>query len=169
MNEERGGGAQAAAVATEDASAAPASGASPATEAASPPAGTEEAATPPPSPAGEARSEAEAPPGKDAGDDAAGNGASAASLAGRRAGGIELVMRIPVTVEVVLGTARMTVAELMQLGPGATVLLDRHVGEPIDVMVNGRLVARGEVVVDENDETRLGIRLTEIVEPGVMC
>jgi flagellar motor switch protein FliN/FliY len=82
---------------------------------------------------------------------------------------IELVMRIPVKVEVVLGTARMTIAELMQLGPGAVVQLDRHVGEPIDVMVNGRLVARGEVVVDENDETRLGIRLTEIVEPGTFC
>ncbi len=82
---------------------------------------------------------------------------------------IDLVLRIPVKVEVVLGMARMTIAELMQLGPGAVVLLDRHVGEPIDVMVNGRLVARGEVVVDENDETRLGIRLTEIVEPGTFC
>lgn len=82
---------------------------------------------------------------------------------------IDLVLRIPVKVEVVLGTARMTIAELMQLGPGAVVRLDRHVGEPIDVMVNGRLVARGEVVVDENDETRLGIRLTEIVEPNTFC
>ncbi len=83
--------------------------------------------------------------------------------------GLDLVMRIPVTVEIVLGTVRMTIAELMRLGPGSFVQLDRHVGEPVDVMVNGKLVARGEVVVSDEDESRLGIRLTEIVEPGAMC
>ncbi|WP_231573600.1 flagellar motor switch protein FliN [Thermopetrobacter sp. TC1] len=106
--------------------------------------------------------------GNGASDHAGGNGRGMGGA--RQAGaGLDLVMRIPVTVEIVLGTVRMTIAELMRLGPGSFVQLDRHVGEPVDVMVNGKLVARGEVVVSEEDESRLGIRLTEIVEPGAMC
>ncbi len=96
-------------------------------------------------------------------------------LAGGAAAGegrpnLDLIMRIPVSLQVVLGEARMPIEELMKLGPKSVVALDRQVGEPIDVMVNGRLVARGEVVLMEDDSSRFGISLTEIVEPGgEMC
>jgi flagellar motor switch protein FliN/FliY len=64
---------------------------------------------------------------------------------------------------VVLGAASMPVASLMKLGRGAVVALDHRVGEPVDVVVNGRVVARGEVVVVEEDNSRFGVSLTEIV------
>ena len=60
---------------------------------------------------------------------------------------LEMVMRIPVTVKIVLGSATMPVANLVRLGRGAVIPLDRRVGEPVDMVVNGRVVARGEVVV----------------------
>jgi flagellar motor switch protein FliN/FliY len=60
----------------------------------------------------------------------------------------------------------MSISRLMKLGPGSVVPLNRQVGEPVDVMVNGRLVARGEVVLLEEDSNRFGISLTEIVEAG---
>src|SRR6478609_4803268 len=62
---------------------------------------------------------------------------------------LETIMRIPVVVQVVLGSATMPVANLMKLGRGAIVPLDHRVGEPVDVVVNGRIIARGEVVVVE--------------------
>lgn len=77
--------------------------------------------------------------------------------------GLDLIKRIPVSVQVVLGSATMTVAELMQLGRGSVVTLDRGVGEPVEILVNGRVVARGEVVVIEEENSRLGVSLTEIV------
>ena len=61
---------------------------------------------------------------------------------------VEAILRIPVTVQVVLGSATIPVANLMKLGRGAVVPLDHRVGEPVDVVVNGRIVARGEVVLD---------------------
>jgi flagellar motor switch protein FliN/FliY len=76
---------------------------------------------------------------------------------------IDGVMRIPVTVQVVLGSATMPVANLLRLGRGAVVALDHRVGEPVDVVVNGRVIARGEVVVVEEDSARFGVSLTEIV------
>jgi len=76
---------------------------------------------------------------------------------------LDLIKRIPVSVQVVLGSATMTVAELMQLGRGSVVTLDRGVGEPVEILVNGRVVARGEVVVIEEENSRLGVSLTEIV------
>ena len=80
------------------------------------------------------------------------------------AGGIlDMIMRIPVTVKVVLGSATMPVANLTKLGRGAIIPLDRRVGEPVDVMVNGRVVARGEVVVVDEATSRFGISLTEVV------
>ncbi|WP_185983605.1 flagellar motor switch protein FliN [Aureimonas mangrovi] len=79
---------------------------------------------------------------------------------------LDLIMDIPVTMQVVLGTAVMPVANLVKLGRGAVVKLDTNVGDPVDLMVNGRVVARGEVVVLENEDTRFGITLTEIVSPG---
>ncbi len=81
---------------------------------------------------------------------------------------LEMVMRIPVTVQIVLGSATLPVANLVKLGRGAVVPLDRRVGEPVDVVVNGRVVARGEVVVLDEDSSRFGISLTEVIgTPGV--
>jgi flagellar motor switch protein FliN/FliY len=78
---------------------------------------------------------------------------------------IDAIMRIPVDVQVVLGSATMPVANLIKLGRGAVIPLDHRVGEPVDVVVNGRIVARGEVVVVEDDNSRFGVSLTEIVGP----
>ncbi len=86
------------------------------------------------------------------------------TLAASHAGyNLESIMRIPVSIQVVLGSATMPVASLMKLGRGAVVPLDHRVGEPVDVVVNGRVVARGEVVVVEDDNSRFGVSLTEIV------
>lgn len=74
-----------------------------------------------------------------------------------------VIMNIPVEVQIVLGSTEMSVSELMALGKGSTVALDRRIGEPVDVMVNGRHVARGEITVLDHDPSRFGIRLTEIV------
>jgi flagellar motor switch protein FliN len=76
---------------------------------------------------------------------------------------LKMVMRIPVNLKIVLGSATMPVANLVKLGPGAVIPLDRRVGEPVDVVVNGRLVARGEVVVVDEATSRFGIKLTEVV------
>jgi flagellar motor switch protein FliN/FliY len=78
---------------------------------------------------------------------------------------LDSIMRIPVVVQVVLGSAVMPVASLMKLGRGAIVALDHRIGEPVEVVVNGRLIARGEIVVLEEDNSRLGISLTEITGP----
>ncbi len=72
-------------------------------------------------------------------------------------------MNIPVEVQIVLGSTEMPVSELMALQKGSTVALDRRIGEPVDVMVNGRKIARGEITVLEGDSSRFGIRLTEII------
>jgi flagellar motor switch protein FliN len=74
---------------------------------------------------------------------------------------LESVYDIPVRVSAVLGKSTMQVSELLKLGRGAVVELDRKVGEAIDIYVNNRLVARGEVVVVED---RLGITMTEIIK-----
>ncbi|MFN3076614.1 MAG: flagellar motor switch protein FliN [Alphaproteobacteria bacterium] len=74
---------------------------------------------------------------------------------------LEAVYDIPVQVSAVLGKSTMQVNQLLKLGRGAVVELDRKVGEAIDIYVNNRLVARGEVVVVED---RLGITMTEIIK-----
>lgn len=74
-----------------------------------------------------------------------------------------LIMNIPVDVQIVLGSTEMPVSELMSLQKGSTVALNRRIGEPVDVVVNGRRIARGEITVLESDPSRFGIRLTEIV------
>lgn len=74
---------------------------------------------------------------------------------------LEAVFDVPVRVQAVLGRAQVEVSQLLKLAPGAVVELDRRVGEAIDIYVNDRLVARGEVVlVDEH----LGVTMTEIVK-----
>ena len=75
---------------------------------------------------------------------------------------LEAIYDIPVTVSAVLGKATMQVSQLLKLGRGAVVELDRKLGEAIDIYVNNRLVARGEVVMVDDD--RLGITMTEIVK-----
>lgn len=83
---------------------------------------------------------------------------SDASAAGYES--LEAVHDVPVKVQAVLGRARMPVGELLHLGSGTVVELDRRVGEPVDIFVNDRLIARGEVVLIDN---ALGVTLTEIV------
>src|SRR5690606_38492441 len=79
----------------------------------------------------------------------------------RTAGDLEAVFDIPVQVSAVLGKSSMQVSQLLKLGRGAVVELDRKVGEAIDIYVNNRLVARGEVVVVDD---RLGVTMTEIIK-----
>ncbi len=79
----------------------------------------------------------------------------------RAATDLEAVFDVAVNVSAVLGKATMEVSNLLKLGRGAVVELDRKVGEAIDIYVNDRLVARGEVVLVED---RLGITMTEIVK-----
>jgi flagellar motor switch protein FliN/FliY len=79
----------------------------------------------------------------------------------RGAADLEAVFDVPVQVSAVLGRARMEVGELLQLGPGTVLELDRKVGEAIDIYVNNRLVARGEVVLVEE---KLGVTMTEIIK-----
>lgn len=74
---------------------------------------------------------------------------------------VEAIYDIPVTLSAVLGTSQMRVDQLLRLGRGAVVELNRKVGEAIDIYVNNRLVARGEVVVVED---KLGITMTEIIK-----
>ncbi|WP_371410323.1 flagellar motor switch protein FliN [Bartonella sp. 1-1C] len=76
----------------------------------------------------------------------------------------ELIMSIPVEVQVVLGSTTMPVATLMDLGRGAVITLDKQIGDPIDIVVNGRIIARGEVIVLEDDPSRFGVSLTEIID-----
>jgi flagellar motor switch protein FliN len=79
----------------------------------------------------------------------------------RSAADLEAVFDVPVQVSAVLGRARMDVGDLLKLGPGAVLELDRKVGEAIDIYVNNRLVARGEVVLVED---KLGVTMTEVIK-----
>ena len=97
---------------------------------------------------------AEAPPTDDIGYNEDENAA-------RIAADLEAVFDVPVQVSAVLGRSKMDVGELLTLAPGAVLELDRKVGEAIDIYVNNRLVARGEVVLVED---RLGITMTEIIK-----
>jgi flagellar motor switch protein FliN/FliY len=79
----------------------------------------------------------------------------------RIAADLEAVFDVPVQVSAVLGRSKMDVGELLKLGPGTVLELDRRVGEAIDIYVNNRLVARGEVVLVED---KLGVTMTEIIK-----
>ena len=76
---------------------------------------------------------------------------------------IELLLDVPLELSVELGRTRMSIQELLSLGPGSVIELDKVAGEPLDILVNNRLVARGEAVV-VND--KFGIRITDIVSPA---
>lgn len=91
--------------------------------------------------------------------------APAVAQAERRGGaatanGIDFILDIPMQVSVQLGSTRMLVRELLQLGQGSVIELDKLAGEPMEVLVNNKLVARGEVVVVNE---KFGIRLTDVV------
>jgi flagellar motor switch protein FliN/FliY len=83
------------------------------------------------------------------------------SDANRGAADLEAVFDVPVQVSAVLGSAKMDVGDLLKLGPGTVLELDRKVGEAIDIYVNNRLVARGEVVLVED---KLGVTMTEVIK-----
>ncbi|MGJ8529136.1 flagellar motor switch protein FliN [Maritalea sp.] len=76
---------------------------------------------------------------------------------------LEAVFDVPVRISAVLGRTKMPVSELMAMDAGSVVELDRQVGEAIDIFVNSRLVARGEIVLVED---KLGITMTEIIKAG---
>lgn len=78
------------------------------------------------------------------------------------AGGLDIILDIPVEVTVELGRAKIPIRSLLQLAQGSVIELDRLAGEPLDVLVNGCLIAQGEVVV-VND--KFGIRLTDVIGP----
>jgi flagellar motor switch protein FliN/FliY len=75
---------------------------------------------------------------------------------------LEAVLDVPITVTAILGTKRMAIADIVRLGAGSVLELERQVGEPIDLYVDGRLIARGEVVLADE---RLAITMTDIVKP----
>ncbi|MDE2485962.1 MAG: flagellar motor switch protein FliN [Alphaproteobacteria bacterium] len=95
---------------------------------------------------------------------APGEGALPESVAeDKTAGDLAPVFDVPVSISAVLGRASVSVAQLLQLNQGSVLELDRKVGEAIDIYVNNRLVARGEVVIVDE---RLGVTMTEIIKDG---
>lgn len=76
---------------------------------------------------------------------------------------IEVILDVPVTLSLEVGRAQMSVGKLLRLSQGSVVELDRNAGEPLDVLVNGALVAHGEIVI-VND--KFGIRLTDVLPPA---
>lgn len=90
-------------------------------------------------------------------------GAAPDSGAERSAADLAAVYDVPISVQAVLGRAHMEVAALLRLARGSVIELDRKVGEAIDIYVNNRLVARGEIVAIDD---RLGVTMTEIIKDG---
>ena len=80
----------------------------------------------------------------------------------KSAADLEAVFDVPVRISVVLGRTKMAVSELLRLDTGTVIELDRQVGEAVEIFVNDRLVARGEIVLVEN---KLGVTMTEIIKP----
>lgn len=84
----------------------------------------------------------------------------------RLPGGHDAVMRIPVAVRIVLGVNKMPLSKLLALSRGSIIPLDRKVGDMVDIVVNDRLIARGEVVVLDEDGSRFAVTVREVVVPG---
>lgn len=78
------------------------------------------------------------------------------------AANMDLIMDIPIDVQIVLGSSRMQVSGLMNLTEGAIIALDKKIGEPVEITVNGRRIGRGEITVLDHDDTRFGIKLIEL-------
>jgi flagellar motor switch protein FliN/FliY len=89
--------------------------------------------------------------------------AASAPLGSAMQSNMDLIMDIPIDVQIMLGSSRMQVSGLMNLNEGATIALDKKIGEPVEIMVNGRKIARGEITVLENDDTRFGVKLIEVL------
>lgn len=89
-------------------------------------------------------------------------GQIAASSASPGRGSLDLILDVQLDATVELGRSRLTIREILGLGPGSVVELDKLAGEPADLLVNGKLLARGEIVVIDDD---FGIRITEILTP----
>jgi flagellar motor switch protein FliN/FliY len=95
-------------------------------------------------------------------------GAASAAAAGPKVGAsgnarVDLVMGIPIDVQIILGSSRMAVSSLMELSEGATIALDRKIGEPVEIMVNGKMIGRGEITVLESDDTKFAVRIIEVI------
>lgn len=103
-----------------------------------------------------------AAPGQDFGTPAGSQGGARLGASGETSR-LDLVLGIPVDVQIILGSSRMAVSTLMNLAEGATIALDRKIGEPVEIMVNGRLIGRGEITVLESDDTRFAIRIIEVI------
>jgi flagellar motor switch protein FliN/FliY len=86
-----------------------------------------------------------------------------ANAEGVNARDLEMIMDIPVKLSVELGRTRLTIKQLLELAQGSVVELDGLPGEPMDILINGYLIAQGEVVVVED---KFGIRITEIITPS---
>ncbi len=93
---------------------------------------------------------------------AAKNAGQAPQLCGVQDKNLNRILDIPLVLSAQLGTTRMLIKDLLQLGPGSIVELDKLAGEPLEVLVNERLVARGEVVMVNE---KFGIRLTDVISP----
>ena len=78
------------------------------------------------------------------------------------AGGLALVLDVPVELSVEVGRTTMTIRETLAIGPGSIISLDKMTGEPVDLLVNGKRIARGEVVAIDEE---FGLRVTEVVSP----
>jgi flagellar motor switch protein FliN/FliY len=89
-------------------------------------------------------------------------GGGAAGVAAQGQTSLDVILDIPVTLSMEIGRSRISIENLLQLAKGSVVELDRMAGEPLDVLVNGTLVARGEVVV-VND--KFGVRLSDVISP----
>ena len=84
------------------------------------------------------------------------------SGSGSADGNLDLLLDISMSINVNLGSTQVPIRRLLQLGPGSVIELDKLIGEPVDLLVNDKLIAKGEVVVfDEN----FGIRITDIINP----
>jgi flagellar motor switch protein FliN/FliY len=86
-----------------------------------------------------------------------------AILEGKRDVNLEVILDVPVTLSMEVGRTRLPIRNLLQLNQGSVVELDRAAGEPLDVFVNGTLIAHGEVVVVNE---KFGIRLTDVISPA---
>lgn len=89
----------------------------------------------------------------------------AEGVEGEKGKNIDAMMRVPMDVSIVLGKTKMPVAQVLKLGRGAVIELDKKIGEPVEVMIHDRIVARGNLV--KVSEGRLGVTLTEIVKDWV--
>jgi flagellar motor switch protein FliN/FliY len=96
--------------------------------------------------------------------DAAGEVAAAASAVKKKGAGhtLDFILDVTLQVTVEVGRARMTIQDLLQLGQGSVVELEKLAGEPLDIYINGKPVARGEAVIVNE---KFGVRLTDIISP----